>query len=150
MSAAVGYKVRIHIQPNRVSVHWLRPVQSAGINTGRTAHYALRITSGREHDTHAYHIIACNCSTSSFHIRSRFCARNSSVKRAHRSMFSGLTKSIATLIQSDRLHTYCCFQRSVPRLLKSRTYLVRAPSWDKYCLALPLKYAVTPYASFRV
>jgi len=68
-------------------------------------HQPRHYVNGREHDTHAYHIIVCNWSTSSFHIRSRFCARNSSVKRAHRSIFSGLTKSAATLMQSDKLHT---------------------------------------------
>lgn len=79
-----------------------------------------RYVNWREHDTHAYHIIVCSCRTSSFHIRSRFCARNSSVNRAHRSIFSGLTKSAATLMQSDRLHTYRRTSRGQQCVIRSR------------------------------
>lgn len=42
------------------------------------------------------------------------------------------------------------FSESVPRLPKCGTHLVRAPSWDKYRLALPLNYAVTLDASLGV
>ena len=61
--------------------------------------------SWRAHDSHANHIIVRSWRTSSFHAIDWFCSRNSRVRISHRSMFSGLTKSHATLMQSARLHT---------------------------------------------
>lgn len=58
-----------------------------------------------EHDSHANHIMVRSCSTSSFHALRWFCSRNSRVSFSHRWIFSGDTKSIATLMQSLKLRT---------------------------------------------
>ena len=58
-------------------------------------------------DSQENHIIDLNCNTSSFQTKTWFCALNSLVSLSHLSTFSGLTKSQATLMQSDRLQTWC-------------------------------------------
>lgn len=70
--------------------------------------------SCRTQESHANHIIVRNCRTSSFHAIDWFCSRNSRVKISHRSMFSGLTKSQATLMQSARLQTWRAQATSAP------------------------------------
>jgi len=61
--------------------------------------------SWSRHDNQENHIIVLNWSTSSFHCMLWFCSRNSLVSPSQRSMFSGLTKSIAIFMQSAKLHT---------------------------------------------
>ena len=58
------------------------------------------------HDNQANHIIVLNWRTSSFHCILWFCSRNSFVRVSQRSIFSGLTKSIAIFMQSAKLHTW--------------------------------------------
>ena len=69
------------------------------------AHPSKISFSWRTHESQANHIMVRSWSTSSFHAIDWFCSRNSRVSTSHRSMFSGLTKSHATLMQSARLHT---------------------------------------------
>lgn len=66
-------------------------------------------------ESQAYHIIVRSWRTSSFHAAARFKPRNSLVSLEHRSTFSGLTKSTATLIQSALLETYTTIAMRVSR-----------------------------------
>jgi hypothetical protein len=67
------------------------------------------VASWIRHDNQANHIIVLSWSTSSFHCMLWFCSRNSMVRVSQRSMFSGLTKSIAIFMQSAKLHTWHAF-----------------------------------------
>ena len=80
------------------------PVRGTRRRPGSDA-YASISFSWRVHESHANHIIVRSWRTSSFHAIDWFCSRNSFVSVSHRLMFSGLTKSHATLMQSARLHT---------------------------------------------
>ena len=76
-----------------------------GQRPSKRAHPSKISFSWRTHESQANHIMVRSWSTSSFHAIDWFCSRNSRVSTSHPSMFSGLAKSHATLMQSARLHT---------------------------------------------
>jgi hypothetical protein len=112
--------------------------------THRSFFFAFQL-SCRQHDNHANHIIVLSCNTSSFQAMDWFCSRNSRVSFSHRVMFSGLTKSIATLMQSARFATYKSNKMSTTSTLDRRenTYLMCTARRDKDSFPRSLVHPMT-------